>query len=158
MLWIRDCGDAWLVTKIRERCVVLLCSHLSARRGSLLVPPPVKPLQHLLAGRHMCIKVLACRSHTHHQDLLTVWRLARNEGIVLQVCHRWHQRSAAAAPPAPPLPLQGSSQQSWAHCDGGGWGERRPGWRVGDGGGLQIWTVWNDQWPGRVGMIVKLSL
>lgn len=108
------------MTKIREKCVVLLCSHLSARCGSLLVPPPVKLFQLLLAGRHMCIKVLACWSHTHHQDLLAVWRLARNEGIVLQVCHRWHQHSAAAASPAPPLPLQGSSQQSGAHCDGGG--------------------------------------
>lgn len=121
-----------------------LHSHLSTWHGSVFVPPPVKLLQHVLPGHSMCVDGLVRRSNAHHQDLLTVWRLAHNEGIILQVCHRWHQLSAAAAPPAPPLPQQGSSQQSGAHCEGGGGGERWRGWTAGDSGGLQICTVWNN--------------
>ncbi len=119
-------------------------SHLSARHGSVLVPPPVKMLQHVLVGCCVCADRLAWQSHAHHQDLLTVWRLAHNEGIILQVRHHWHQCSAAAAPPAPPLSQQGSSQQSRTHCEGDGGGEQWRGWTAGDSRGLQIWTVWNS--------------
>lgn len=114
-------------------------AHLRTGHGSVLVPLPVQQLQHLLARRCLCVDVLRWRSHTHHQDLLTVRRLAHDEGIVLRVRQHWHQCSAAAAPPAPPLPEKGGSQQSWAHSEGGGGDER---W-WGNSGGLQICTVWN---------------
>lgn len=119
-------------------------SHLSTRCGSLLVRPPVKLLQHILVWRCRCVDELSPRSHTHHQDLLTVRGLAHNKGIILEVRHHRHQRNATAAAPAPPLHQQSSSQQSRAHCDRGGGGERRWCWTAGDSRGLQIWTVWNN--------------
>lgn len=103
--------------------IVFLHSHLSTRCGSVFVPSPVKLLQHVLMGRCMRVDGLAWQSHAHHQDLLTVWRLAHNEGIILQVRHHWHECSAAAASPASPLPQHGSFQQSRALCEGGGGGD-----------------------------------
>lgn len=81
-----------------------LDSHLSARRGPVLVLPPVKTLQRVLAGHRVCVGRLAWQSHTDHKNLLSMWGLAHNEGIILQVCHHWHQFSTAAAA-APPLLL-----------------------------------------------------
>jgi len=135
--------------------------HLSARHGSALVPHHVKLVQRVLVGQRTRVDGAGRRSHAHHQDLLTVWRLAHNEGIVLQVRDHWHQCSAAAAPPAAPLPQQGSSQQSRAPCQGDGGGDggedRRRGRTAGDSEGLKVCTAWNNHWPGKVGgVIVKL--
>lgn len=119
-------------------------SHLSTRGGSVLVPPPVELLQHILVRHRMRVDGPARQSHTHHQDLLTVRRLAQNKSIILQVHHHRHQCSATAATPAPPLPQQSGSQQSRAHCEGGGGAERRRGWTAGDSRGPQNRTVWTN--------------
>lgn len=98
-------------------------SHLSTRCSSVLVPPPVKLLQHIVVTHWMHVKVAARPSHAHHQDLLTVRRLAHDKGIVLLIRHHRHQCGATAAAPAPHLPHQSSSQQSGAHCERGGGSE-----------------------------------
>lgn len=117
--------------------LILFSSHLSARRGSVPVSAPVQLIQHFLFGIRHLVAVLRHPGHTHHQDLLAVWRLARDEGVVLQVHQLRHVRSATAAPPPPRLPQQGGSQQDRAQRD-------RDGGREGGGtafqrGGLALW-------------------
>lgn len=111
-------------------------SHLGTGHGPVLVPPPVQLLQWVLHRQGLCADRLVQRSHTHHQDLLTVWRLTHHEGIILQVRQHWHLCNAAAASPPPPRPQQGSSQQHGAHCQGDGGDERWRRWPAADSGGL----------------------
>ena len=135
--WIVTCLDYFVFPlSVRQH------SHLSAWPRSEPAPPPVKLLQ--------CVLVLLRPSHTHHQDLLVVRRLAHHEGVVLQVRQGGHQCDTAAAPPPHPLPQQGSSQQHGAHWEEDGGGERRPGWTAGCVGRLLLWTLWNNHWPGRM--------
>lgn len=121
--------------------VKIVSTHLSARHVSVLVPAHVKLIQYILAWHSVCADGLLWQSYTHHKDLLTVWRLAHHEGIVLQVCYHWHECSAAATPPPLPLPQQGSSEQSRAHCEGNGGGEWHSSWTLDGSGGLQLWTI-----------------
>lgn len=121
---------------------IVFSSHLSARRRPVPVPAPVQLIQHFLFGFRHLVALLRHASHTHHQDLLAVRRLARDEGVVLQVHHLRHVGGATAAPPAPRLPQQGGSQQDRAQRDrdagreGGGTAFQRGGLPLG-GEGMQ---------------------
>lgn len=83
---------------------MLFSSHLSAWCGSVSVPAPVELIQRLLLRFHHLVAVLRHPSHTHHQDLLAVRGLARDEGVVLQVHHLRHVRGTTVAPPPSRLP------------------------------------------------------
>lgn len=126
----------------------MLSSHLSTRCGSVPVPAPVQLIQHFLLGLRHLVAVLRHPSHTHHQDLLAVRGLARDEGVVLQVHHLRHVRGATVAPPASRLPQQGGSQQDGAQrdwdggCEGGGAAFQR--------GGLPLWGKGMQSCPARV--------
>lgn len=137
---------------IFTNCCVFLFrqfADLSARHGSVLVPPPVELLCRTHLGLCSCVDKLTRQSHTHHEDLLTVWRLARDQSIILQVCHHWHQCIAAAAPPPLHLPLQGRSQQSRTHSERDGGGElQHICWTPVDEGSVGVRTVQKSHWPG----------
>lgn len=127
--------------------------HLSARRSSVRVHPPVKLIQHIQVKLRTRADRLAWRSHTHHQDLMTLGRLAHNKSIILQVRHHWHRCRATAAAPAPSFPPQSSSQQSRArHAGGGGFEQQR------NSRGLQNWAAWRNLWPGEVKIIISSSI
>lgn len=130
---------------IFTNCCVFLFrqfADLSAWHGPVLVPPPVELLRRTHPGLCVCVDKLARQSHTHHEDLLTVWRLARDQSIILQVCHHRHQCIAAAAPPPLHLPLQGRSQQSRTHSERDGGDElQRVCWTAVNEGSVGVRTV-----------------
>lgn len=122
--------------------------HLSARCCSVQVHPPVKLIQHIQVKLRARADRLAWQSHTHHQDLMTLGRLAHDKSIILQVCHHGHHCSATAASSAPSFTPQSSSQQNRARRAGGGGFEQQRNSRA-----LQNWTDWHNLWPGGVKMI-----